>query len=266
MQFASTYKVEPELSLYAQRSVRLSAEALKGRRILVVLLLVLNGGCGLFCLSNLSVLRTLQREGKTLHTPILKKWVEHGKTTTYYLKYAFTVAGHTFTDSQDVSEETYDQVHVGRPLLVTYLPRRPAVHRVGVVNEARIAASKRASALIICLLTAFLCLPWMLVETDYHRQLQLARLGVPVPGLIVSCTPPEPNTKMTDYKVSYTFISPAGREQTGSTQIPPDMGKQLVPQMTVTVLCDRDKPARHALYLSLKHVRVEGATAFTLAV
>lgn len=90
---------------------------------------------------------------------------------------------------------------------------------------------------------------------EYRKELRLARDGVPVPGLITNCLPPQPNTKITDYTITYRFATPNG-EQIQTCSVSEELGKLLAAGKTVTVLYNADNPRHARLYCALRYTEI----------
>ena len=124
------------------------------KTVRLVLLLVLAGVVGvLMWMAHRDQvdLAALLAHGATTEATVTGKHTASGRSTTYYVDYAFTAEGVTVKSSDDVEYSLYRQANVGGPLLVTYLPGHPETHRSDAVDATLVANDRGAWILALVL-------------------------------------------------------------------------------------------------------------------
>jgi hypothetical protein len=126
--------------------------------------------------------------------------------------------------------------------MVTYLPRHPEIHCLGLADQRLEIHNHTANTLAATLAVGFsLLLLW--VEFSLRRELRLASIGETVEGRIVEKTS-EKGRNRTVYSVRYLFNAPDGT-RSGWLMVGESLWGHLYHGTTITVLCDPDHPERH---------------------
>lgn len=255
----TSYEFEPELRT-GVRQTTWTSEARDTRTLFVGLLLATLLIGGFFAARDLSDLHALRRQGREVSAQVTGKRETHGKSVSYNLEYRFYSGGEWINDHDDVPQYLYESTPIGDTLGVTYLPSDPTVHRIGSVDDRRVARRTRGWLFGIGGIAAFFLLGIWGIEYDYQRQMRLAISGIPTAGSIISCEPVMSGNQVKWYQVKYTFADLRSNTRTAGWSAPEALGKRLQNGQNVTVLCDADNPNHFVLYTALTAVRVEGAS------
>lgn len=251
----TTYVLEPELQSWLARPARLKAEARLTLRILVCVTLALAGFIGALAYHDLGELFALRAQGRVEQAFITNRKKVSGKAYSYYVTYALEMQGVSIEDEAQVSESDYNQKHIGDTVFLTFLPQSPQVHRLGRVTDERVRDSVVNWTLGMVACVGLLGAGTTVTAFEYSRELRLVREGVPAQAVISKCIAPQPNTKYTDYKVTYRFTPPSG-EQVQTCSVVGSVGKQLSVGKIVTVLYDAAAPRQSRLYCALRYAEV----------
>ncbi len=245
--------VEPELRGQMPRRVRYTFRAQATRLFVLCLLL---GGVGL--ITSLSVqdtgeLTRLAASGIRTTGRITGKHTSGHKNTTYYLDYSYTANGRAESGEETVSSSDFRQANAGDSVLVTYLPDDPTVHRVGVVDEARVTHARTLWALGT--LGAALVLGLLLVATEanFRNHRALLETGVAVMGRLTNRYVTRGN-KSNSYYIQYEFDGPAG-PVSGKASVGRSLYDQTSPGTPTTILYDPAKPSNSRPYYIMTGVR-----------
>ncbi|HEU4753858.1 MAG TPA: DUF3592 domain-containing protein [Armatimonadota bacterium] len=237
------------------RAVRLTQDARASRWVWRVgALLVL----GLVCAagwSNAEQLRALRDHGATTTGQIT--WLHERRPSRgarFWLDYQFPTPRGWIHHQAAVSEADYRRHYEGEPVLVTYLPERPAVARLGRVDGARLREQQRAfeaAALVVGALMAAL-MGW--AEWDLRRQWLIASWGVPAVARVerVSSVPGDRS-----FPVRYAFTLPGGRTVTGKARLPRRLRCRTFAGDPIAILYHPNRLALNAPIASLRAVRAE---------
>lgn len=250
-----TYQFEPELRSWLERPARVKEEAASGLRAMICFTLAVVGIIGGFACHDLGELFTLQAHGRAGQAIITNRRKVEGKAYSYYLSYALTTEKGWIEEEAQVSEPLYEQKHNGDAIFVSYLPQSPQVHRLGLVTAERVHNRTAAWALGLLACAGLLGSIITITAHEYSKELRLVREGVLAQGLISDCVPPQPNSKFTDYQVTYRFTLPSG-EQIKTCSVAGLVGKQLSAGQIVTVLYNAANPRHSRLYCALRYAEV----------
>jgi hypothetical protein len=195
--------LEPELTGPTPRPVRFT-EATQAVRLFLLFLLV--GGLLLMvwlASRDLGDLQALHARGKVAQAEILDRWVGHGKSDSYWLKYAFGVSGDVIYGETSVTREQYARTAVGESLTVTYLPSDPETHRVGEVTADRVTDERVNWTMGSLAVGLVLGLLFAGTEAHYRYRRRLLRDGVAVVGVVTGRRAVQ--SKSTEYYVRYEY-------------------------------------------------------------
>ena len=133
--------IEPAALAHAPRPIRYSTRAASVQYLsLFVLLCYLSVSIWVEARS-VKEFEDLSRIGRTTQGTLVDKWENDSHHGVYYtVEYTFKVGESSFDDNEGVSKKIYDDsaVAAGSSVTVTYLPGRPQVHCLGIVNADRV--------------------------------------------------------------------------------------------------------------------------------
>ncbi len=251
-----TYQMEPELRLVARRSARVKVQAWTELRTIALTGCVIALVIGWFAARDLQDLYALRERGVTQQAVVTGKRKVHGKSDSYYLSYSLQQHDAAVQDEDQIPKSLYEQKRVGDTLPITFLPGQPQTHRLGHVRDERVQERSISWALGLLCASGLFGLLVSAMWFEYCKELHLTREGVPAPALVITCVAPQPNTKTTQYSVTYQFEAQGG-EQTQTGSVSAEVGKQIVEGQTVTALYDAADPRRACLYCALRYTEVE---------
>lgn len=240
---------EPELSGPVPRPARFTRGTQVARFLLLALLVA---GVWLVCglasrdLADLAALRT---SGRQVTASVMGKHETHGKSTSYYLDYGFLGNWTWVSDDESVSRSEYNAASLGDPILVTYLPSHPKTHRVGQVDEARVARARTAWTWGGGVTFVVLGLILLVAEANYRNQRRLLREGIPVTSEVMDRK--SVPGKSTTYYIWYRYPLPNGGEETKKLSVSSRVYDQCPPGRAVTVLYDPNRPANSRPYRAI---------------
>lgn len=196
---------------------------------------------------DINELHTLKNEGIVRVGEIDAKTERHGKHTTYKLHYHYETNTGSVADDFDVERDRYDSTNIGDSLTVTYLRTNPHHHRIGRVDDITIE-DQQHNWLVGILLTALgLGGVFALIESDFRKQLSLARDGVPVIATITKKRTAQGKT--TSYYLHYRFSLAQAPNMESQVSASAALYNRFDEGDALTVLCDRQNPHRNLPYV-----------------
>jgi len=255
MSAESTFQFEPELRSWLARPARVKKEAKAALRGMLWFTLVVVGIISGFAYHDLGELIALQAHGRTDQGVIIGRREVKGKGVSYYLSYELKTQKGVIDDEAEISAALYKQKHIGDAVFVSFLPQSPQIHRLGLMTAERVHNSTVGWTLGLLACGGLLGFITTMVAYEYSRELRLVREGVPAQGFISDCVAPQPNSKYTDYQVTYRFTPPSG-EQIQTCSVAESVGKQLCAGQIVTVLYNAANPRHSRLYCALRYAEV----------
>ncbi len=251
---APSHGIEPELTDRTPHAARFTGGTQVGR---LAVLALTAGGLWLVCWlasRDLGDLVALRAAGRPTTARVTGRHESHGKSTTYYLDYEFEGNGQQVEDDEAVSESEYDDTSIGTAIPVVYLPSDPQTHRIGAVNDARIARSRTAWG--VGALVTLIVLGGILWANEATRRnhLRLLREGVPVVGVVLDRNVVQ--AKSTTYYVQYRFTAPPASAQVKKVSVTKRLYDECAPGTPLTVLHEYARPANNVPYRALSDVRL----------
>jgi hypothetical protein len=193
---------------------------------------------------DLNELFSLQRLGRVTEGQVFNKErkAQIGNAASGLVYYCYRVDRLSVTGRFRAARADYPLLPTGQHLTVTYLPNRPRIHRLGIVDVGRV--QRECAAVLLLLLTALVDvgLPVIAVERELRRQLRLARNGVAANGVITGCKPILRRGRRVGYHVRYEVTTPEGAIIEDSARIGLYEGEPTLVGFPLTVLYDPKNP------------------------
>lgn len=166
------------------RAARFTARTHASR--LLLLLFIAGVACLLGWLHDRDLRRmnALKVQGRASLAHVVGKHTHDGKSTSYYLEYAFKANGAWQYGERSVSEDEYAGSRPGGAALVTFLPSQPETFVFGTMTPARIQAWQNAWLWGEGAASAFLALLFFGTEAARRRHLLLLRDGTVILGTV----------------------------------------------------------------------------------
>ncbi len=220
-----------------------------------------------FSVPRLSALEALKRSGRIVDAVIISKQPvsELRGAPTGQVYYSFRVENRTVSGHFKASREDYPRLGTGGILPVTYLPGKPYVHLLGVLDTGSWVRHLCSILLLLSIGMVGLIAPILSIEMALRAQLSLARAGEAITGTIVGCTPCQRRGRCVGYQVRYEFALPSGVRLGGRARIPYLRGEPTLVGFPITVLVDPVHTWRHAPLAALTRVRFTGIAQSVLA-
>lgn len=186
-------------------------------------------------------------------TIVRKHTVPRQNSHEYRIEYSFNTADGTHVP-QDTSVPfaIYEKTAEGRGIPVVYLRDNPKLDHWLFDNDlARMNVLYLMIGHGLAALLAIIVL--RLVDRPIQRELRLAKVGVVVPGQIVSIG--KPRGRMGFVRITYSFTSPTGATVTGACRLPRRFPVEtLAPGMAIDIVADPRNARIHKPRLALDFV------------
>jgi hypothetical protein len=229
------------------REARFRVETQIIRAVLALILLV-SVCSGLWWLQRgLYELAVLRRSGRICEAQIINKepTSELGRATTGMVYYSFRVRGTPVIGRFRAPRAEFPLLRIGRRLNITYLPAAPRIHRLGIVDNQRVAQDGVADLLLLICSLAYVVGPIIAIERMLRRELHLARYGVIVSGTITGSRPIHRAGRQVGHNIRYQLTLPEIGQLSGCARIGNVNGEPTLVGFPITILVDPARPKHH---------------------